>query len=162
MRVGGPGMVTTFAPETNIPASNQVMFAVMGASFPTYAADVASGEIGAFRDGRSNGGLALAQSLGRDMSSLEEKFEGTSTQTSDSALRIDIELDNGYSLHSVTGRNKYDYEDGMDADWLPVSFVGRSDISDYSQTSQEFRIASPADRDFSFVAGGYWSKGAKH
>jgi len=162
LRVGGPGMVTTFAPETNIPASNQVMFAVMGASFPTYAADVASGEIGAFRDGRSNGGLALAQSLGRDMSSLEEKFEGTSTQTSDSALRIDIELDNGYSLHSVTGRNKYDYEDGMDADWLPVSFVGRSDISDYSQTSQEFRIASPTDRDFSFVAGGYWSKGEQN
>ena len=162
LRVGGPGMVTTFAPETNIPASNQVMFAVMGASFPNYAADVASGEIGAFRDGRSNGGLALAQSLGRDMSSLEEKFEGTSTQTSDSALRIDIELDNGYSLHSVTGRNKYDYEDGMDADWLPVSFVGRSDISDYSQTSQEFRIASPTDRDFSFVAGGYWSKGEQN
>ena len=158
IRVGGPGMVTTFAPETNIPASNQVMFAVMGASFPNYAADVASGEIGAFRDGRSTGGLALAQSLGRDMSSLEEKFEGTSTQTSDSALRIDIELENGYSLHSVTGRNKYDYEDGMDADWLPVTFVGRSDISDYSQTSQEFRIESPVDQDFSFVAGGYWSK----
>jgi len=162
IRVGGPGMVTTFAPETNIPASNQVMFAVMGASFPNYAADVASGEIGAFRDGRSTGGLALAQSLGRDMSSLEEKFEGTSTQTSDSALRIDIELDNGYSLHSVTGRNKYDYEDGMDADWLPVTFIGRSDISDYSQTSQEFRIASPTDRDFSFVAGGYWSKGEQN
>jgi len=162
IRVGGPGMVTTFASETNIPASNQVMFAVMGASFPNYAADVASGEIGAFRDGRSTGGLALAQSLGRDMSSLEEKFEGTSTQTSDSALRIDIELDNGYSLHSVTGRNKYDYEDGMDADWLPVTFIGRSDISDYSQTSQEFRIASPTDRDFSFVAGGYWSKGEQN
>ncbi len=158
IRVGGPGMVTTFAPEANIPASNQVMFAVMGTSFPDYAADVASGEIGAFRDGRSIGGLALAQSLGRDMSSLEEKYEGTSTQTSDTALRIDIDLDNGYSLHSVTGRNKYDYEDGMDADWLPVTFVGRSDISDYSQTSQEFRIASPTDRDFSFVAGGYWSK----
>ncbi len=158
IRVGGPGMVTTFAPEANIPASNQVMFAVMGTSFPDYAADVAYGEIGAFRDGRSIGGLALAQSLGRDMSSLEEKYEGTSTQTSDTALRIDIDLDSGYSLHSVTGRNKYDYEDGMDADWLPVTFVGRSDISDYSQTSQEFRIASPTDRDFSFVAGGYWSK----
>ena len=158
VRVGGPGMVTAFAPETNIPASNQVMFAVMGASFPDYAADVASGEIGAFRDGRSTGGLALAQSLGRDLDSTEEKFEGTDTQTSDTALRIDIEMDNGYSFHSVTGRNTYEYEDGMDADWLPVSFVGRSDISEYEQTSQEFRIASPTDQAFSFVAGAYWSE----
>ena len=158
VRVGGPGMVTAFAPETNIPASNQVMFAVMGASFPDYAADVASGEIGAFRDGRSTGGLALAQSLGRDLDSTEEKFEGTDTQTSDTVLRIDIEMDNGYSFHSVTGRNTYEYEDGMDADWLPVSFVGRSDISEYEQTSQEFRIASPTDQAFSFVAGAYWSE----
>ena len=158
VRVGGPGAVTTFAPETNIPASNSVMFAMMGASFPDYAANVAAGDIDAFRDGRSIGGLALAQSLGRDLDRTEEKFEGTDTQTSDTALRIDIEMENGYSFHSVTGRNTYDYEDGMDADWLPVTFVGRSDISEYKQTSQEFRIASPTDQTFSFVAGAYWSK----
>ena len=73
-------------------------------------------------------------------------------------LVIDIESDSGYSFHSVTGRNTYDYQDGMDADWMPVQFVGRSDISNYEQTSQEFRIASPTDERFSFVAGVYWSE----
>lgn len=158
VRVGGPGVVTTFAPEANIPASNALMFGVMGTVYPTYAAGVAAGDINPFRDGRSIGGLALSQSLGRDAGITEEKFEGTDTQNRDTSLKIDIELDNGYSFHSVTGKNSYDYEDGMDADWLPVQFVGRSDISDFEQISQEFRIASPTDQDFSFVAGGYWSK----
>ena len=71
---------------------------------------------------------------------------------------IDIESDSGYSFHSVTGRNTYDYQDGIDADWLPVQFVGRADISNYEQTSQEFRIASPTDQRFSFVTGVYWSE----
>lgn len=161
-RVGGPGVVTTFAPEANIPASNALMFGVMGTVFPSYAASVAAGEINPYRDGRSVGGLALAQSLGRDLGSTDEKLEGTDTQTRDSVLKIDIEMDSGYSFHSVTGKNSYDYEDGMDADWLPVQFVGRSDISDYDQISQEFRIESPSDQDFSFVAGGYWSKGEQN
>jgi outer membrane receptor protein involved in Fe transport len=158
VRVGGPGMVTTFAKEENIPASNSLMYAVMGIISPEFKGNVDAGVFDANRDGRSIGGLALSQSLGRDLDRTEEKFEGTDTQTSDTALRIDIEMDNGYSFHSVTGRNTYDYEDGMDADWLPVTFVGRSDISDYSQTSQEFRLASPTDKAFSFVAGVYWSK----
>ena len=158
VRVGGPGVVSTFAPEANIPASNGLMFGVMNMLYPNYAAGVAAGDINPFRDGRSIGGLALAQSLGRDLGRTDEKFEGTDTQNRDTSLKIDIELDNGYSFHSVTGKNSYDYEDGMDADWLPVQFIGRSDISDFEQTSQEFRIASPVDQDFSFVAGGYWSK----
>jgi len=158
VRVGGPGVVSTFAPNTNVPASNALMFAVMGTVYPNYAAGVAAGDVNPFRDGRSIGGLALAQSLGRDLGRTEEKFEGTDTQNRDTSLTIDIEMDNGFSFHSVTGKNSYDYEDGMDADWLPVQFVGRSDISDFEQTSQEFRIASPVDQDFSFVAGGYWSK----
>ena len=159
IRRGGPGVVTTFAPEANIPASNALMFGVMGAVFPTCAASIAAGTINPFRDGKTVGGLALSKSMGRDQSVLDEKNEGTDTETSDTGLIIDIEFDSGYSFHSVTGHNEYDYEDGMDADWLPVQFIGRADISDFDQTSQEFRFASPTDRDFSFVAGGYWSKG---
>ena len=69
-----------------------------------------------------------------------------------------METDSGFTFTSVTGRNTYDYQDGMDADWMPVQFIGRSDISSYEQTSQEFRIASPTDQRFSWVGGVYWSE----
>ena len=82
-----------------------------------------------------------------------EMPEGTDTSTQDTSLKIDMELANGYTLSSVTGMNKYEYEDGMDADWLPVRFIGRSDISDYDHTSQEFRISSPVEDKFCLASG---------
>ena len=157
IRKGGPGLVTTFDQQANIPASNALMFATMGMLYPEVGANTNAGVVDAFRDGRAIGGLALAQAQGRDLGALEEKYEGTDTDTSDTSLVVDIEMDNGYSFHSVTGRNKYEYEDGMDADWLPVTFIGRNDISHYDQTSQEFRISSPTDQRFSFTTGAYWS-----
>ncbi|MCS5594409.1 MAG: TonB-dependent receptor, partial [Porticoccaceae bacterium] len=87
-----------------------------------------------------------------------EMPEGTMTTTDDTSLNIDIEMANGYTFSSVTGINKYSYEDGIDADWLPVRFIGRSDISDYDHTSQEFRIASPVEDKFSYVAGLYYDE----
>ena len=157
IRLGQSSVITTFGREANVAPSNALMYAVMGAAFPDYAPNVAAGNIDAYRDSLSLGGLALAQSKGSDTGRVLEKPEGTDTNTEDTALKIDIELSNGYTLTSVTGRNAYEYEDGIDADYLPVSFIGRSDISDYDQTSQEFRIASPTDQDFSFVAGAYWA-----
>ena len=73
-------------------------------------------------------------------------------------MTIDLDLSGGYTLTSVTGVAEYDYEDGIDADFLPVRFIGRSDISNYEQTSQEFRITSPSDGDFSFITGAYWEQ----
>ncbi|MCS5594524.1 MAG: TonB-dependent receptor, partial [Porticoccaceae bacterium] len=164
VRLGGTAVVTTWNPTAenslplaNMEASNQMMYAAMGAAFPNYAANVASGAIDPYRDSISLGGLAFAQSLGRDTSETAEKSEGTNTQIEDTSLNIEIDLGGGYTFTSVTGIAGYEYEDGIDADFLPVSFLGRSDISEYEQKSQEFRIASPTDQDFSFVAGTYYT-----
>ena len=159
VRLGQTAVVTEFGllGGVNVAPSNALMYAVMGVKHPTFGPNVAAGVIDPYRDSISFGGLELAQSMGRDMGSVLDKPEGTNTDTEDTALTIDIELSNGYTLTSVTGKNAYDYEDGIDADYLPVKFIGRSDISDYEQTSQEFRIASPVDRAFSFVAGAYWA-----
>ena len=121
---------------------------------------MARGALDGFRVSVSIGGLALAQSLGRDLDRDDEKPEGTDTDndTEDSSLTIDLDLSGGYTLTSVTGVAEYDYEDGIDADFLPVRFIGRSDISNYEQTSQEFRITSPSDGDFSFITGAYWEQ----
>ena len=161
-RLGGPGVVHRFQPEANLPASNSLMYGVMGLGYPTFGADtLANDGTTTYRDAISIGGCALEASVGMSSAVCDaggERPEGTDTETEDTALVLEIEMDNGFTFTSVTGHNKYDYQDGMDADWMPVRFIGRSDISSYEQTSQEFRIASPADERFSFVAGVYWSE----
>jgi len=156
-RVGGVAALTTFAPLANIAQSNALMYGVMATSWPDFGPGVAAGVIDPYRDSISIGGLALSQSLGRDGDRTEEKTEGTDTQTRNTALNVEMDLDSGYSLAMTYGKNSYDYEDGIDADFLPVQFIGRSDISSYDSDSLEFRLASPADQDFSFITGAYWS-----
>lgn len=173
VRVGSTIAVTTFSPVENLGTAQQLMYGVMlgvnhpvlgnlyTSAFPKFAPAVAAGEISAYRDAVSFGGCALEASLGRSSSlcsSGGEKPEGTDTETEDTSLNIDIELANGYTLTSVTGQAKYNYEDGIDADGLAITFIGRSDISEYEQNSQEFRIASPTDGKFSFIAGAYWEE----
>ena len=161
-RVGGPGVIHSFSPIAPIPASNSLMYGVMGLAYPNYAAEVAANDgTTTFRDAVSIGGCALEESVGMSSSVCAnggERPEGTDTSAEDTALVIEMETDSGFTFTSVTGRNTYDYQDGMDADWMPVQFIGRSDISSYEQTSQEFRIASPTDQRFSWVGGVYWSE----
>ncbi len=157
-RIGSPAVITTFQQQPHVGQSNAMMYYVIEKFFPELPQLVARGAMDSFRDGVSIGGLALAQSLGRDLDRDDEKPEGTDTDTEDSSLTIDLDLPGGYTLTSVTGVAEYDYEDGIDADFLPVRFIGRSDISNYEQTSQEFRITSPSDGDFSFITGAYWEQ----
>ncbi len=156
LRLGANSIITTFQPEANIGAADGLMYAVMGTFFP-YTAVLASSGItnDAYRDATSIGGLALAQSLGRDLNSSTEQYEGTDTQTADTSISIERTMPNGNTFTSVTGLTSYEYDDGIDADWLPVTFIGRSDISEYESLSQEFRIASPLDSEFSYIGGVY-------
>ena len=170
-RLGATSTQMSWAPNNPVGAADTLMFAVVGLGHPTFA-DYTNSNDGTtmFRDSITLGGCALEEHVRNEgryhignnstdsCKNGGERPEGTYTETADSALIIDIESDSGYSFHSVTGRNTYDYQDGIDADWLPVEFVGRADISNYEQTSQEFRISSPTDNPFSFVAGVYWSE----
>jgi iron complex outermembrane receptor protein len=160
-RVGGASLVTTFSPVANMPNTGLMMYGTMGAIYPQLGQMVAAGTLDGFRDATSFGGCDLAAYMGRSHAVCDnggEMPEGTMTTTDDTSLNIDIEMANGYTFSSVTGLNKYEYEDGMDADWLPVRFIGRSDISDYEHTSQEFRISSPTEGKFSYVAGVYYDE----
>ena len=87
-----------------------------------------------------------------------ERPEGTDTTTTDTSLKFEMELPSGHTLTAVAGLNEYQYQDGLDADWLPLSFIGRADISDYDHDSQELRITSPTDGRFSWVGGVYLDK----
>ena len=153
VRLGGAAVVTTFGKVPNLPEIDQLLNASMTYGHSTFKASDGSN---VNRDSISIGGCALSAKLGRgECEDGDEKPEGTDTQTYDTSLNVEIDLDGGYTFTSVTGIAGYEYEDGIDADFLPIHFLGRSDISEYNQKSQEFRIASPTDQDFSFVAGTY-------
>jgi iron complex outermembrane receptor protein len=157
VRLGGAATVTTFSPTENLPTVDTLLYGVMGQAYPDFAVDLASGIVQPNRDSVSLGGCALAASLDPSSSCAagSEKPEGTDTSTADTSLNVVVDLNNGYTFTSVTGVSGYEYEDGIDADFLPIHFLGRSDISEYDQKSQEFRIASPTDQKFSFVTGAY-------
>jgi outer membrane receptor protein involved in Fe transport len=133
----------------------------MGAVFPAYAAYINSQPRDAYRDTRSFGGCDLERHMGMSSAICEsggERPEGTDTDTADTSIDIEMELPNCYTLTAVAGLGRYSYQDGIDADFLPLRFIGRSDISDYDHNSQELRIASPTEGKFSWIAGVYLDK----
>ncbi len=161
VRTGSTAVISTFAPTPNLSGANALFFSATN-SFPQISENATNGTFDAFRDSISLGGAALAESLGTSFRSgvardnSPEALEGTDTQNNDTSLNVDIEFGDGYTFSSVTGFSSYEYQDGIDADFLPVQFVGRSDISEYEKTSQEFRVASDPSKRFSFIAGAYW------
>ena len=98
-------------------------------------------------DGLSIGGT---EGLGGQGS---ERLDGTDTENHEFSLNIQHEFGNGMTLNLVTGVSQFEFEDGIDADFLPVEFIGRSDNQEYEQFSQEIRLASDLDGAFSWVAG---------
>ena len=158
VRLGANSLITVFDPVANLGAASGLMFGTMGITRPEFGGIVAGATQNPYRDGNSIGGCALEASVGMSSAICAaggERPEGTDTTTSDTSLSFEMELDNGYTLSAVAGRGGYEFQDGLDADWLPLEFIGRSDIQEYDHTSQEFRIASPTDERFSWVGGVY-------
>ena len=148
LRTGSTGTVTKFGPTIVdglgpvVPASNAAMYAVMGFAYPGFQESITD----AYRDGLSIGG-------GEVFGGSSERLDGTDTQNQEFSLNIEHEFANGMTLNSITGVSQYEFEDGIDADFLPVRFIGRSDNQEYNQFYQEIRLASDQDGAFSWVAG---------
>ena len=158
VRLGANSLITVFDPVANLGAASGLMFGTMGIVRPEFGGIVTAGTQNPYRDGNTLGGCALEASMGMSSAVCAaggERPEGTDTTTSDTSLSFEMELDNGYTLSAVAGKGGYEFQDGLDADWLPLEFIGRADIQEYDHTSQEFRIASPTDGRFSWVGGVY-------
>lgn len=83
---------------------------------------------------------------------------GDSDDTQDSQRAI-IHYDHslgGYELTSLSGWSEYDNRRRVDSDFLSVDYLNTAFTSDYEQFSQEFRLASPTDRRFEYLAGLYY------
>ena len=146
-RTGGTAVLSHWDPVANMSPTSQLMFGVVGATAPQAAVNASTGALDAYRDMASFGGDLLGT----------DGIEGTQTETDDTSLNIDIGFGDGYTFTSVTGRSAYNYKDGIDADFMPVHFIGRSDVSTYDHISQELRIASPIENRVSFIAGVNWN-----
>ncbi|MFT4518693.1 MAG: iron complex outermembrane receptor protein [Halioglobus sp.] len=87
--------------------------------------------------------------------------EGSSGDAQDQqdSQRATINYDHSfgdYQFTSLTGWTEYDNTRLTDSDFLTVDYLNTLFSSEYEQVSQEFRIASPSDRQFSYIAGLYY------
>jgi outer membrane receptor protein involved in Fe transport len=150
-RVGSTATVTTLGDASldpaGIPASNSIMYAVMGLGFP----DFITGSSDLYRDSKTIGGAIL--SGGSTFKGPNERDEGTITDNEEFSLNVQYEFDNGVTMNYVYGDSYYGYEDGIDADFLPVEFIGRSDDSTYDQESHELRFTGSVGDNFDWIGG---------
>ena len=150
-RVGSTATPTTFGTDglnpLGIPSSNLIMYNVMALGFP----DFTTGSTDLFRDSKTIGGNILS---GDDTyKGPNERDEGTITDNEELSLNIQHEFDNGVTMNYVYGDSYYGFEDGIDADFLPVEFIGRSDNSTYDQESHELRLSGSFGDDFLIKIG---------
>lgn len=89
--------------------------------------------------------------------SIGQNVDGSDNTTDNFSMTANISLGE-YTLTSVTGYSAYDFVDGADVDWLPVSFIARDDEQDFNQKSQEIRITSPAGERFEYIGGVYYEE----
>lgn len=160
-RVGSNVVVTKFSPtmvdadgdgtrETPFaPATDFAVFGLVGVAFPGFNSYATRDSRTSYYDGYSFGGTG-----GLDGGVGPERLSGTDTQNHEFSLNIEHEFGNGMTLTAVTGFSEYEYKDGIEADFLPLSFIGRSDDSEFDQFSQEIRLASSVEGGFSWVVGG--------
>ena len=147
-RVGATSFITLFQPTPNLGPLDQAGYALNGALFPN--APVGS----YYRAGYSIGGAALSGNQ-LDVGGPDERLEGTQTENEEWSLNINHEFDNGMSVTWTSGYSEYNFEDGLDADWGPLRFIGRSDDQEFDQQSHELRLAGGEDKLFWTVGFNY-------
>ena len=152
VRVGGTATISGFQNSAlnpaGIPASNAAMYAIMGAVYPGFGAS----DSDIFRDAKSIGGNALA-GFNPTFAGPNERDEGTDTRNEELSVNLEHEFDSGITMNYVYGSSFYEYEDGIDADFLPVQFIGRSDDSRYDQESHELRFTGSVGDNFDWIGG---------
>jgi iron complex outermembrane recepter protein len=79
------------------------------------------------------------------------------TTVKNGALNIDYALGD-HTLSLVSGYSYYEYQDTLDADFAPISFLSTIDDSDFTQWSQEIRLSSPGGEKFDYITGVFWQK----
>ncbi len=147
-RIGATSFITLFQPTANLPLLDGANYALNGALFP----NAPLGQY--YRAGYSIGGAALSGNQ-LDVGGPDERLESTQTENEEWSLNISHEFESGMGLTWTNGYSEYNFEDGLDADWGPLNFIGRSDDQQFDQSFHELRLAG---------GGGklYWTVGVNY
>ena len=123
-------------------------FSLVSTFFPNYVANV-----GTYVGGED---LNLGASKGALGNTMGINPVGTDTQASDTSINISYDMANDTTMNITVGSSKYDFIDGIDADFGPLELVSRDDWQEYKQDSVEIRFTSSPDSDIQWTAGAYW------
>lgn len=101
--------------------------------------------------------------LGADRSVLDNTLNGNRSSNGDFSnnqqqtyvgnIKVDI---GGYELRSITGYTTLKYDELCDCDYTGANVFLAGLQEDYDQFSQEFRLTSPVNESYDFVAGAYY------
>ena len=95
--------------------------------------------------------------LDRRKSDKQFAWQPAMTQNNSDAavLTLDYEVSDTITLTSITGYSQFDFTFNLDADFTDLEFIGTENTEDFTQLSQEFRIAGSAGERIDFIAGVY-------
>lgn len=110
----------------------------------------------------------LVGGFGADRSVLDNVMDGNRSSNGDFSnnrqetyvgnIKVDI---GGYELRSITGYAGLKYDELCDCDYTGANVFLAGLREDYDQFSQEFRLTSPVNESYDFVAGAYYQT-SKH
>ena len=83
-------------------------------------------------------------------------FEGEDTNADNYALTINWDIGE-FRITSITSQLGYDYDVWRDTDYTNLNFLTQNEIQDYSAFGQELRLTSPANDQFEYIIGAYYS-----
>ena len=93
----------------------------------------------------------------RKKSDKQFAWQPAMTQNTSEAVvfTLDYALSESVSLTSITGYSAFDFIFNLDADFTDLEFIGTENTEDFTQFSQEFRIAGSLGERVEFIAGFY-------
>ncbi len=83
--------------------------------------------------------------------------EGMELETNGLVLSVDWSFEN-FSLASVTAYSDYEYINGVDGDFGPLTFISAGGEQEFDQISQEFRFTTADDGPVNWTVGAYFEK----
>lgn len=94
-----------------------------------------------------------------DRKKSDKQFPWQPAQTQNNAesavLTAEYALTDSITLTSVTGYSHFDFIFNLDADFTDLEFIGTENTEDFTQLSQEFRIAGNVGENIDYIAGIY-------
>ncbi|WP_272992150.1 MULTISPECIES: TonB-dependent receptor [Spongiibacter] len=95
--------------------------------------------------------------LDRRKSDKQFEWQPALTQNNSEAAVFTVEyaLTDAVTLTSITGYSHFDFVFNLDADFTDLEFIGTENTEDFTQISQEFRIAGSVGERVDYIAGVY-------